>query len=150
MLPERLRHLRELHNLTQRELATRLGMSEGAVGMWERGQREPSLEMVRQIAKIFNVSADYLLGITDDMTFGREPDPILREHPWLTRLPMDMRTPAADMLRADFLKTAVFRGGTGIDFDKLDDEALKRLVAELIRFHQDAQTHRRGKHKQQD
>ncbi|WP_426453793.1 helix-turn-helix domain-containing protein [Paenibacillus sp. S-38] len=65
--------LRSEKKLSQDELATRLKISKSAVGMYERDQREPSFELVREIADYFDVSTDYLLGRTD----LRKEDPLL-------------------------------------------------------------------------
>jgi transcriptional regulator with XRE-family HTH domain len=63
---ERLAELRKKHKMTQQELANKLGVSRGTIGMYEIGQRDPDTETVAEIAEIFNVSIDYLLGRTDD------------------------------------------------------------------------------------
>ncbi|MGN0327248.1 MAG: helix-turn-helix transcriptional regulator [Lachnospiraceae bacterium] len=55
--------LRSERELTQRDLASLLNVSNGAVGMWETGKRQPDLNMILNIAKFFDVSVDYLLGI---------------------------------------------------------------------------------------
>lgn len=57
-----LRSLRKQNDLTQNQLGTVLGISESTVGMYERGQREPSFEMLETIADYFNVDMDYLTG----------------------------------------------------------------------------------------
>lgn len=57
-----LRDLRTRKDLTQRQLAEALGLSESAIGMYERGQREPELETLEAIADYFNVDMDYLTG----------------------------------------------------------------------------------------
>ncbi len=49
--------------LNQRELASLLGVSNGAVGMWETGKRQPDLDTIKKIAEFFKVPTDYLLGI---------------------------------------------------------------------------------------
>ena len=54
--------LRTKEGLTQREFADILGVSNGAIGMWETGKRQPDLDMVLKIAEYFHVSADCLLG----------------------------------------------------------------------------------------
>jgi transcriptional regulator with XRE-family HTH domain len=59
---ERLRNLRNQRGLTQREFGKRFQLSESAIGMYERDQREPSLELVRHMADYFEVSIDYILG----------------------------------------------------------------------------------------
>ncbi|MED0670582.1 helix-turn-helix transcriptional regulator [Aneurinibacillus aneurinilyticus] len=62
----RLRELRINKELSQKELANHFKISESAVGMYEREQREPSFELVEKIADFFEVSTDYLLGRTND------------------------------------------------------------------------------------
>lgn len=63
-LGQRLRTLRLEKNLRQEDLARELGISKSAIGMYERGEREPPLILLREIANFFSVSADYLLGRT--------------------------------------------------------------------------------------
>jgi transcriptional regulator with XRE-family HTH domain len=60
----RLRELRLKNKITQRDLSKKLKMSESAIGMYERGEREPSFEIVLKIANTFDVSTDYLMGLT--------------------------------------------------------------------------------------
>lgn len=60
-----LKKLRMQHDLTQKQLADVLGISESTVGMYERGHREPAFEMLEAIADYFNVDMDYLTGRTD-------------------------------------------------------------------------------------
>ena len=62
---ERLRHLRTSHELSQMDLAKQLKTSKSSVNMYERCEREPSLEMLEKVADYFNVDLDYLLGKTD-------------------------------------------------------------------------------------
>lgn len=57
-----LKNLRLSRNITQGELAAKLGISRSAVGMYETGGREPDFEMMEAIADIFNVDIDYLMG----------------------------------------------------------------------------------------
>lgn len=58
-----LSQLRIQKHLTQKELADELNISSGTIGMWETHKRLPSLYMLAEIAKYFNVSTDYLLGL---------------------------------------------------------------------------------------
>lgn len=62
MLAEKLKTLRGIKGLTQKDLAETLNVAQGAVAMWETGKRTPDLEMVKKIAAFFNVSTDYLMG----------------------------------------------------------------------------------------
>lgn len=59
---ERLKDLRTSLSLTQEEFAKRLGISKSAVGMYERGEREPSIKLLAKIADTFNVDVNYLIG----------------------------------------------------------------------------------------
>ena len=61
MLGARIAALRRQAGLSQTQLAERLKISPSAVGMYEQGRREPSLETVILLAEIFGVSTDYLL-----------------------------------------------------------------------------------------
>lgn len=61
----RLRELRTERKLTQKQLASLLNTTDDSVFSWEKGRSQPPLETVRKICKIFEVSADYLLGLKD-------------------------------------------------------------------------------------
>lgn len=61
MLGERIALLRRGRGWNQAELARRLHISTSAVGMYEQGRREPSLEGLVNLAAVLEVSADYLL-----------------------------------------------------------------------------------------
>lgn len=61
MLGDRIALLRRGKGWSQMELAQQLHISASAVGMYEQGRREPSLEGVVELAAVFGVSADYLL-----------------------------------------------------------------------------------------
>ena len=72
---ERLAALRRQRKLTQAELARALGISKSAVSMYERGNREPELELLQAMADFFSVSVSSLL--------GRE-EPLVNDDPELT------------------------------------------------------------------
>lgn len=65
IIGERIKELREKQGLTQKELATFLGISDRAVGYYEKEERTPPPDMLQKIADFFDVSVDYLLGRTD-------------------------------------------------------------------------------------
>ena len=58
----RLKELRVSRHISQKELAERLGVSQQTVASWEVGRTEPSNIFLSSLSKVFNVSADYLLG----------------------------------------------------------------------------------------
>lgn len=60
-----LKTLRQEYNLSQQELADKIGISKSSINMYERGEREPGIETVKRIADFFNVDVDYLFGVSD-------------------------------------------------------------------------------------
>ena len=62
----RLRELRKSRNMSQTELADALGTSQSTIADYERGKVFPTVPVIIRIAKFLNVSADYLLGLTDN------------------------------------------------------------------------------------
>lgn len=65
---DRLKHLRKEKDLTQEELAKKLGISRSSLAMYEQGNREPDLETQELIADFFNVNLDYLMGRSKNRT----------------------------------------------------------------------------------
>lgn len=64
----RLRALREDNDLTQAKIANILGTSQTMYARYERGANEMPLHHLVTLCKLYNVSADYLLGIKPDRT----------------------------------------------------------------------------------
>ena len=62
MFANQLGFLRRSQQLTQEQLADKLGVTKQSVSNWENGNIMPSVEMLEKIADFFNVSVDYLLG----------------------------------------------------------------------------------------
>lgn len=58
----RLKELRAKFNMTQKDLAERLEMSQQAIAKWENGAAEPTVKNLRELAAIFGTSVDDLLG----------------------------------------------------------------------------------------
>ena len=66
MFAERIKKLRKEAGITQAELGKICGLSKGTVAMWEVGQREVTFDTLRKLADYFGVTADYLLGFSDE------------------------------------------------------------------------------------
>ncbi len=64
---QRLKELREEAGMTQKEVAAKLGINSVTYLHYEKSQRQPSLSMLADMAKLFDVSVDYLLGLSDYM-----------------------------------------------------------------------------------
>lgn len=63
MIAERIAALREQRHLTQAELAKRLGVTRSSVNAWELGISVPSTQYLVELAVLFGVSTDFLLGV---------------------------------------------------------------------------------------
>jgi transcriptional regulator with XRE-family HTH domain len=59
----RLRQARERFGMNQTQLAELLGTAKTLPGQWERGEREPSLTRLKQLAETLEVTSDWLLGL---------------------------------------------------------------------------------------
>lgn len=67
---KRLAKLRKELNLSQEELADRLGISLVTMNRYEVGKRVPDADVLTRMAKLFEVSADYLLELSNDKGRG--------------------------------------------------------------------------------
>lgn len=61
MLGDRLKSLRLLNNLTQKQVGLSLNLSEARYGQYENNKRNPDYNTLKEFAKFYNVSTDYLL-----------------------------------------------------------------------------------------
>ena len=61
MLGERIALLRRSQGMSQQALARAISVSPSAVGMYEQGRREPPIDRIIALARLFGVSTDYLL-----------------------------------------------------------------------------------------
>lgn len=64
-ISEKISYLREKNQLTQATLAKKLGISRSAVNAWELSLSVPSTQKIVELAQIFHVSTDYLLGLCE-------------------------------------------------------------------------------------
>ena len=75
-LSKQLRHLRGYNAVTQREIADALCIDRSTYAYYELGETQPSLLMLVRLAKLYNVTTDYLLGIQPE---EKQPTPFERE-----------------------------------------------------------------------
>ena len=76
----RLKELRNERNLTQKELGLLFNASQNTISQWENGSREISNDRLAEIANYFDVTIDYLLGISGERKRSFEPiDPMLKQ-----------------------------------------------------------------------
>ena len=65
VLAERLKMLRTERNFTQDLISKRISISRSMIASYELGVRQPSLEVLVSLARLYRVSTDYLLGVED-------------------------------------------------------------------------------------
>ena len=65
MIGDRLAEVRKDHGDTQQSLADKLHVNKFTVSCWEQGRTEPGHETLVTICRMYNISSDYLLGLTD-------------------------------------------------------------------------------------
>ena len=82
--PTRLKELHSVYSFTQTDLATSLKQSKKTISNYETGTRSPSLNTLVDIANLFNVSIDWLLG--RDITNDKRPEDIIKENAERKRL----------------------------------------------------------------
>ena len=61
MISDNIKKYRKENNLSQDELAEKLGVSRQSISLWETGQTQPTIENIIALARIFNVSTDEIL-----------------------------------------------------------------------------------------
>ncbi|MFB4213405.1 helix-turn-helix domain-containing protein [Shouchella sp. JSM 1781072] len=74
MRGDRLRKLRKEKGLTIQEVADKLGVTYSAVQGYEVERKTPSINNLEQLSILFNVSSDYLLGLSDDERIEKNPE----------------------------------------------------------------------------
>ena len=75
---DRLRNLRKSKNMSQDELAIKVGVSKSSISCYEKGTRTPSIETLIDFMSLFGVTSDYLIG-SDNLikTFNDEENEII-------------------------------------------------------------------------
>jgi len=104
-----LKKLREKQDLTRKDVAQYLDIHESTYGKYELGHREPSIEIIKKLAELFNISTDYLLGKTNKTDTEKEKKLII---------PNDLKD----------IKVAFHHGEDGLTQDEVDK------IAEYVRF----------------
>lgn len=85
---EVIRRYRKSKNMTQEEMAVRLGVTAPAVNKWENGNSFPDITLLAPIARLLGITVDTLLSFRDELTneeiaeFVRETDRRLKEEPY--------------------------------------------------------------------
>lgn len=75
MIGERLAEIRKDHGDTQSALAEKLHIALSTIRSWEQEKSSPSHDMLVSICRLYHVSSDYLLGLSDTDTLHAAEDP---------------------------------------------------------------------------
>ena len=67
---QKIRDLREDKDLTQAQIAQLLDTTKNQIGKYERGEQEMPIKHLITLAKFYNVSTDYILGMPEGMPYG--------------------------------------------------------------------------------
>lgn len=89
MVADRIKALREQKGLTQTELSRQLGITRSSVNAWEMGISVPSTQYIVELAHIFKVSTDFLLGVDSTATLdvaGLNEDDVQIVHALISHL----------------------------------------------------------------
>lgn len=62
---DKLKELRTSRNLSQMQLSVKTKISQSAIAKWELGKTEPTASAIITLAKFFNETTDYILGLED-------------------------------------------------------------------------------------
>ncbi|WP_295731649.1 helix-turn-helix domain-containing protein [uncultured Limosilactobacillus sp.] len=117
----RIVDLREKANMNQVELAKKMGFDKSTMSKIENGTRKVSSDELRKLSKIFNVSADYLLGRTDTPQFTRKDERDVQK----------ILTNMTEGLSNDSTLSYMKNGGEEIDEE--DAELLRASLENVIR-----------------
>ena len=67
---QRLKGLREDHDKSQREIAELLGTEQSYYAKYENGKRPLPIDRLKILCEYYNVSADYILGLSENLPYG--------------------------------------------------------------------------------
>jgi transcriptional regulator with XRE-family HTH domain len=79
MYGERLRALRKARKLTTQQVAEKLNIKQPSYSAYENEVNKPSFLRLKQFAELYNVSVDYIIGLTDNPDRDSKPKPDLRD-----------------------------------------------------------------------
>ena len=146
MFPLRLKALRSEQNISQQELANRLGVSQATIGSYETGERYPRSESLIALCDYFGVSSDYLIGRTNSkdqlhtksvpvLGVIRAGLPLLAEENWEEQITLSQYEKGADFalrVTGDSMIYAGIRPGDIILMQKAERASNGQIVAAVL------------------
>ncbi len=116
---DNLRRLRTARNLSQAELANQFGLLRNTVSNYESGKTYPTFDLLGQLVKFFDVTADELLGLTAEFTVQGSPKGSLKGSPTAAvQNEKDKKTETPTESEGTFLKLAIHHAGKSSDAER--------------------------------
>lgn len=117
ILPKRLKKLREKSGYLQKFVADKLGIKSNTLSGYENGTRSPDPDMLIALAKLYNVTTDYLLGKSDNPSLTEKDERDIAKR--MEKIKMDLIEGNA--------------GGEGLSFkgEPMSKEAMESLLESL-------------------
>lgn len=120
---EKLKLARKESNMTQEEVAQRLGVTRATYSRYELGQREPNVEMLKNISNVFNVSVDFLVNenkYNKDAILNSTEKKLLKIFRELNKQGQDYIVQTIDMAKDKYTK---------LDNEQSDDDYITTVAA---------------------
>lgn len=96
---KRIKMFRNFNDLTQQELADKIGCTKRQVGFWETERSEPSIELILKLASVLNTTTDKLLGYGGSVDV-LENEEIAELVKMITSAPADKQAKLIDLCKA--------------------------------------------------
>lgn len=91
---QRIKQLRKSHNVTQAELASKVDVSAQLISKYEKDERYPKIDKLEKLSDFFDVSIDFLTGLSNDPTPPEKRNPSLERIPPATGLDFNDGSPS--------------------------------------------------------
>jgi len=98
---KRLKELRKRFGYSREKMGELLGISDSNIPRYESGKMTPSADIVARMAEVFNISADYLLRLTDDLEFRNDMELTEKELKVITAMRHGDRIDAIKLITED-------------------------------------------------
>lgn len=122
----RLRQIREAHHMTQKDLGDKLNLQSSVISKYERGAVSLTAELIQQICDIYDISADYLLCLSDSPSNKKSPLTVTQGDRIIQEALKDTGILAEDGSLSPSGETVVS------DFLRRNAELLKQLVKDKL------------------
>jgi transcriptional regulator with XRE-family HTH domain len=92
----KIQELRKENDVSQKQLANFLGISQGNLCDWEKGRSEPDIAMLVALSNYFNVSIDYIVGRSDDYGIIKKTENFSKENELVLKFYNSLNTRAQE------------------------------------------------------